>query len=186
MKVKDNEIIKGVELAKILGLSPRHISRLAEENVMVKNGQGKYLFIESVQGYVNYIKNQNNAPADLKEEKLKEEIEKIKKDTELKQLRISELRNQLHSASVIEEVMTNSLVALKGKLLSLSNRLAPQLIALDNLGDIQDVIQDNILETLEELSEYDSELFKNKNYVEEEEETENEEKSKNKRVKKSK
>lgn len=174
------------EIAKILNVSERQIQRLASEGVILKNDKKQYLFLENIHRYIEYLDEKNNAPADLKEEKLKEEIERIKKDTELKQLRISELRNQLHSASVIEEVMTNSLVALKGKLLSLSNRLAPQLIALDNLGDIQDVIQDNILETLEELSEYDPEIFKNKNYVEEEGETVDEEKSKNKRVKKSK
>ena len=84
-----------------------------------------------------------------------------------KGLKIKELKNQLHSASIIEKVMTSSLVNLKGRLLSLSNRLAPQLIALDNLGEIQEVIQDSIVEALEELSEYSPELFKNKNFVEE-------------------
>ena len=85
--------------------------------------------------------------------------------------------------------MTDSLMNLKGRLLSLSNRLAPQLIALDNLGEIQEVIQDSILEALEELSEYNPELFKNKNFIEdddEEEGVEKVEKRKRGRPKKSK
>ena len=101
---------------------------------------------------------------------------------------IKELKNQLHSADVIEKVMTDSLINMKGKLLSLSNKLAPQIIALDNLGEIQDVIQDGIFEALEELSEYNPEMFRSKNFVEDDEEEEMEvknEKRKRGRPKKS-
>ena len=189
MEAKYDEIIKGVVLAKILNLSERHLRRLAEENVIKKNGQNKYLFLESIHSYIEYLELKNDADVDLKDEKIREEIKKIKKDTELKDLKIKELKNQLHPASIIEKVMTDSLMNLKGRLLSLSNRLAPQLIALDNLGEIQEVIQDSILEALEELSEYNPELFKNKNFIEdddEEEGVEKVEKRKRGRPKKSK
>ena len=172
MEAKNNEIVKGIALAKILNMSERHIRRLAEENVIKKNGQNKYLFLESVHSYLNYLELKNDADVDLKEEKIKEEIKKIKKDTELKALKISELKNQLHSATVIEEVMTNMLVNIKGKLLSLPNKLAPAVIACDNLGEIQDIILTGISDTLIELSEYSPDIFKNKNFIDEDEEEE--------------
>jgi len=170
MEAKNNEIIKGIALAKILNMSERHLRRLAEENVIKKNGQNKYLFLESVHSYLDYLELKNDADVDLKEEKIKEEIKKIKKDTELKTLKISELKNQLHSATVIEEVMTNMLVNIKGKLLSLPNKLAPAVISCDNLGEIQDIILTGISDTLTELSEYSPEIFKSKNFVDEDEE----------------
>ena len=176
MLVKENQIIKVTELAKLLGITDRHLRNLANEGIIKKTEKGKYLFFESVQGYIEYIETKNDADVDLKDEKIREEIKKIKKDTELKDLKIKELKNQLHPASIIEKVMTDSLMNLKGRLLSLSNRLAPQLIALDNLGEIQEVIQDSILEALEELSEYNPELFKNKNFVEDDDEEEGVEK----------
>ena len=188
-KLDFDETIKIRELAEILGISERQIQRLVKENVIHKNDKGKYLFYKSVRSYINYLRELEGTPQQLQEEKLKEEIKKIKKDTELKALKISELKNQLHPAMIIEKVMTESLMNLKGRLLSLSNRLAPQLIALDNLGEIQEVIQDSILETLEELSEYSPELFKNKNFIEdneEEESVEKVEKQKRGRPKKSK
>lgn len=172
MEAKNNEVIKGVTLAKILNLSERHLRRLAEENVIKKNGQNKYLFLESIHSYLDYLELKNDADVDLKEEKIKEEIKKIKKDTELKALKISELKNQLHSATVIEEVMTNMLVNIKGKLLSLPNKLAPTVIACDNLGEIQDIILTGISDTLTELSEYSPDIFKNKNFIDEDEEEE--------------
>ena len=174
MLVKENQIIKATELAKLLGITDRHLRNLANEGVVKKTEKGKYLFFESVRGYIEYVESKNDVDLDLKDEKIKEEIKRIKKDTELKGLKIKELRNQLHSASIIEKVMTSSLVNLKGRLLSLSNRLAPQLIALDNLGEIQEVIQDSIIEALEELSEYSPELFKNKNFIEEDDDEEQE------------
>ena len=188
MVVKEGQIVRAMDLAKMLGVSDRHIRDLANENVVKKTAQGKYLLLESVRGYIEYLKSRNDADISLKDEKIKEETKRIIKDTEIKELKIKELKNQLHSADVIEKVMTDSLINMKGKLLSLSNKLAPQIIALDNLGEIQDVIQDGIFEALEELSEYNPELFKNKNFVEDDEEEEMEvknEKRKRGRPKKS-
>ena len=175
MVVKEGQIVRAMDLAKMLGVSDRHIRDLANENVVKKTAQGKYLLLESVRGYIEYLKSRNDADISLKDEKIKE-------------LKIKELKNQLHSADVIEKVMTDSLINMKGKLLSLSNKLAPQIIALDNLGEIQDVIQDGIFEALEELSEYNPEMFRSKNFVEDDEEEEMEvknEKRKRGRPKKS-
>ena len=188
MVVKEGQIVRAMDLAKMLGVSDRHIRDLANENVVKKTAQGKYLLLESVRGYIEYLKSRNDADISLKDEKIKEETKRIIKDTEIKELKIKELKNQLHSADVIEKVMTDSLINMKGKLLSLSNKLAPQIIALDNLGEIQDVIQDGIFEALEELSEYNQEMFRSKNFVEDDEEEEMEvknEKRKHGRPKKS-
>ena len=170
MVVKEGQIVRAMDLAKMLGVSDRHIRDLANENVVKKTAQGKYLLLESVRGYIEYLKSRNDADISLKDEKIKEETKRIIKDTEIKELKIKELKNQLHSADVIEKVMTDSLINMKGKLLSLSNKLAPQIIALDNLGEIQDVIQDGIFQALEELSEYNPEMFRSKNFVDDDEE----------------
>ena len=168
MEIKSGQIIKGVQLAVILGLSERHIRRLANENDLKKKGKGKYLFLESVHGYLEYMELKNGTDIDLKDEKIKEETKKIKKDIELKSLRISELKSQLHSAENVKKVMNNMLANIRGKLLALSNKLAPSVIACDNLGEIQDIIHTNILVALDELSNYDAETFKNNILLEEE------------------
>ena len=168
MEIKSGQIIKGVQLAVILGLSERHIRRLANENVIKKNGQGKYLFLESVHGYLENMELKKGTDKDIKDEKIKEETKKIKKDIELKSLRISELKSQLHSAENVKKVMNNMLANIRGKLLALSNKLAPSVIACDNLGEIQDIIHTNILVALDELSNYDAETFKNNILLEEE------------------
>ena len=173
MLVKENQIIKANELAKLLGITDRHLRNLASEGIIKKTEKGKYLFWENVLGYIEYIESKNDIDLNLKDEKIKEEIKRIKKDTELKDLKIKETKNQLHLATIVEKVMTDMLMNIKGKLLSISSKVAPAVIAADNLGEIQDVIQDEIFEVLEELSEYDPDMFKNnKIFVENEEDME--------------
>ena len=88
MLVKENQIIKANELAKLLGITDRHLRNLASEGIIKKTEKGKYLFFESVQGYIEYIESKNDADVDLKDEKIREEIKKIKKDTEISKFRI--------------------------------------------------------------------------------------------------
>ena len=87
MKIDDETIVSLKMLAKMIGLSERQIQRLVKEGVIKKNDNGKYLLVESVQGYLNYVEDKSNTDVDLKEEKIKQEIKRLKKDTELKDLK---------------------------------------------------------------------------------------------------
>lgn len=169
MRADSNQLIKAMDLAKLLMISDRQVRNLAQNGVLKKTAHGQYLFTECIQGYINYVKSQNEGDVDLKDEKTKEEISKLRADIELKNLKIDEQRNRLHDSTIVENVMTTMLTNFKGKLLSISNKLAPLLITCDNLRDIQDIIQDEILSVLTELSEYNPEMFRNKNSVEEDE-----------------
>ena len=93
MKIDNETIVSLKILSKMIGLSERQIQRLVKEGVIKKNDNGKYLLVESVQGYLSYVVDKNDTNVDLKEEKIKEEIKRIKKDTELKDLKIKETKN---------------------------------------------------------------------------------------------
>ena len=171
----NEKIVSSPELAEMFGVSDRYIRMLAQEGIVKKSGnRGKYLLVESVKGFVEFIREQNSADVDLKDTKLKKETEKIEKDIELKAIKISELKNELHSADIVRKVMTVMLTNLKGKLLAVPNKIAPLVVGCDNLGDIQDIVLSSIEDVLLELSEYNPELFKNKNIILEEEEVEDE------------
>ena len=177
MNIKE-KIVSSPELAEMFGVTDRYIRMLAQDGIVKKSGnRGKYLLIESVKGFIEFIKEQNSADIDLKDTKLKKEIEK---DIELKSIKISELKNELHSAEIVKKVMTVMLTNLKGKLLSVPNKIAPLVVGCDNLGDIQDIVLSSIEDVLLELSEYSPELFKNKNIILEDEEEVEDEKSKGK------
>ena len=177
----EEKIVSSPELAEMFGVSDRYIRMLAQEGIVKKSGnRGKYLLVESVKGFVEFIREQNSADVDLKDTKLKKETEKIEKDIELKAIKISELKNELHSADIVRKVMTVMLTNLKGKLLAVPNKITPLVVSCDNLGDIQDIVLSSIEDVLLELSEYSPELFKNKNIILEDEEEVEDEKSKGK------
>lgn len=174
MNTKDN-LVSSPELAELFGVTDRYIRMLAKDEIVKKSGtRGKYLLAESIKGFIAFLRESSSVDVDLKEVKLKKETEKIAKDIELKAIKISELKNELHSADVVRKVMTTMLTNLKGKLLAVPNKIAPLVVGCDNLGDIQDIVLSSIEDVLLELSEYSPELFKNKNIILEEEEVEDE------------
>ena len=170
MQIKEGMYIKACELGKLLGITDRHVRRLAGENVLKKNGQGKYYFLENIRAYIDYVSAMNDAPMDLKEKKLEVEIKKGQKDIELRDLKIREITNELHPAKVIEQVMTNMLANVKGRLMSMPNKIAPMVLGIENIGEIQEMIDTELRAILLEISEYDSEMFRtNEKYTDEDE-----------------
>ncbi|WP_339001585.1 MerR family transcriptional regulator [Fusobacterium animalis] len=174
MNTKDN-LVSSPELAELFGVTDRYIRMLAKDEIVKKSGtRGKYLLAESIKGFIAFLRESSSVDVDLKEVKLKKETEKIAKDIELKAIKISELKNELHSADIVRKVMTTMLTNLKGKLLAVPNKIAPLVVGCDNLGDIQDIVLSSIEDVLLELSDYTPELFKNKNIIIENEEVEDE------------
>ena len=161
-----DETTKLKELAKVIGLSERHLQRLSQEGIIKKNDKGKYLLYESVRSYINYLKEIESTPQQLQEEKLKNEIEYLKTRDRKENIKIKILEADLHEASDVKRVMNNIISGFKGQLQTIPYKLAPLVIGIDNLGEIQEIITNNINSVLLELSEYDrSKFLKNREYV---------------------
>ena len=166
-----DETTKLKELAKVIGLSERHLQRLSQEGIIKKNDKGKYLLYESIRSYINYLKEIESTPQQLQEEKLKNEIEYLKTRDRKENIKIKILEADLHEASDVKREMNNIISGFKGQLQTIPYKLAPLVIGIDNLGEIQEIITNNINSVLLELSEYDrSKFLKNKEYVNSEDE----------------
>ena len=166
-----DETTKLKELAKVIGLSERHLQRLSQEGIIKKNDKGKYLLYESIRSYINYLKEIESTPQQLQEEKLKNEIEYLKTRDRKENIKIKILEADLHEASDVKRVMNNIISGFKGQLQTIPYKLAPLVIGIDNLGEIQEIITNNINSVLLELSEYDRSIFlTNKEYVNSEDE----------------
>ena len=150
-KLDFDETIKIRELAEILGISERQIQRLAKEGVIKKNDKGKYLFYQSVKDYIDYLRELESTPQQLQEEKLKNEIDYLKTRDRKEKI----------------------IAGFKGQLQTMPYKLAPLVIGVENLGELQEIISDSINSVLKELSEYDrSKFMKNKEYIIEDDEEE--------------
>ena len=143
--------VKG--LAQALDLSERRINQLTSEGIFEKEG-GKFDVKNAIE---NYMRNKLGI-----EEKVSYEVERAlheKAKREKAELQVAKLKNELHEASDVEIVITGMLVTFKNKILSLSSKVAPQLIGQRNINKISDILDGELRECLVELSQYDPKLF---------------------------
>lgn len=160
MKVLDNNVwlVHQKELATVLGLTVRRIQQLTATGELTKAEKNEYDLAKSVQDYVSMLKQSRGGNKEV--DALTEErtlLTRTKRKIEETKLEI--IRGEVHRSEDVEAVMNNMLMRFKGKLLSMPVRLAPMVIGVDNLPQLQDIIEDAVLECLAELSSYDPQEF---------------------------
>ncbi len=171
------------ELAKILGISDRRIRQLKSDYGLFANGttegktQKRYVLEKCIPEYINYkIETEVKEGTMVSKEREQAEHERIKKKISI--LKLRKLKKELHEAKDVEEFLTGMLVDFKDKLLSVPQKVAPLIVAEDDVSIILDILEKEIFETMERLSEYDpSKIDKDtiSSIIEEDEEEEEEE-----------
>mgnify|MGYP000964430357 CR=1 FL=1 len=149
---------------EIFGGSQERNRRAGTENVNGILGTG--VALEEVYEKMEVIFEHEKKIQEYLEEKLKNEIEYLKTRDRKENIKIKILEADLHEASDVKRVMNNIISGFKGQLQTIPYKLAPLVIGIDNLGEIQEIITNNINSVLLELSEYDrSKFLKNREYV---------------------
>lgn len=138
-------------VAQYLDLSERRVRQLRDEGVLEEKAPGLYDLRSSVRRYINYLRGDEGGKADLNEERAKLTKEKrIAAETENK------VRNgELYRKSDITVGMTTVVMNLRSRLLALPNKLAANIAKLDgDEGKIMDLLQSSLYEIMEEFSNY--------------------------------
>ena len=174
---EDDKKIESVEhvtvtstvLANLFGMTSRRIRQLENEGVIKKVARGKYSLQENIKSYITFIK----ASVNLKENNTEETkinydeehalLEKRKR--EKIELELAAMRGTMHFSEDVERVMNDMLSNFRAKILALPSRVAPRLIGIDTIADIQEILQIETLEVLQELSEYNPSEFYSEEYV---------------------
>lgn len=161
-------------LAEMFGLTERRIRQLVEEEVIDRASRGRYELVPTVKKYILYLKTY----AAAKDQQIQQEQIEInhqhekalheRAKREIAELNLAEMRGTMHKAEDVEAVMTDMLSAVRAKLLGLPTRVAPMLVARNEIAVIQDMLQREIYEALEELADYEPGLFRSDKYVESE------------------
>lgn len=164
----DSVTVASSVLADLFGLTDRRVRQLADEEIIVRVKRGRYDLSSSVRNYILHLKTNN----DLKEDKTEKEIDYDKEHALLErarrekvELELAAMRGTMHFSEDVERVMNDMLANFRSKLLSLPTRVSPLLVCKDNVVDIQEVLHKQILEVLQELSNYDPEKFYNEKYI---------------------
>lgn len=162
------------QLASILGITARRVRQLREEGFFSFVEEGKTYNLEKcVQEFIEYkVQAETNKSKTIDVEKEKAEHEMIKKN--ISKLRLRKLKKELHEASDVEMFLSEMLVNFKNRLLSIPNKLAVQVLGEQDINRIIELMNKEMLETLEELSQYDPDKINHEKNINEDDDEEEE------------
>lgn len=161
------------ELAAIIGITPRRIRELKQEGFFETiPGSKRYDLAKCVQEYIEYkIKAETKNSKSMDKEEAQAKHEGIKMEISI--LKLRRLKRELHEARDVENFLSNMLINFKNKLLSMPSKVSVQIVGEQDINKIMAVLNKEVLETLEELSEYDPDEIEGERldvYYEEDEE----------------
>lgn len=145
------------ELSELLGVTTRWIQKLTEEGALVRVARGKYDLAASIKSYIEYTIEKEKPENEL--DKHTEEALWTRARREKTELELKIMRGELHRGVDVERVVGDQLAAFKARLLSLPSKYAPQLVGKTEILTIKEKLKEGIFEALDELSEYDPQVF---------------------------
>lgn len=142
------------ELAQCLGISARRIRQLQEEGLFKSNQEQRgYSLEKCVREYIDYkVTAETGRRTSISKEAVQAEHEEVKKQISL--LKLRKLRRELHAAADVEFYLTDMLTRFKNRLLSLAPKMALEVSGESDVNEIIESIKQNLLNALEELTEY--------------------------------
>ncbi|MEG0235502.1 MAG: hypothetical protein RR523_01720 [Cetobacterium sp.] len=152
-KDTSNEVVNAKTLGAILGISDRTVTELALKKIIVRKSKDSYIRDESILNYIEYIKTNLDKNADGRVQ----ELNKKTYEAELKQLKLKELKKELHRTDVVKDIIQRMIQNFKGKCLILPSKVAPTLSLVEDREKIEEILREEIYSVLKELSEWDPE-----------------------------
>ena len=156
-------------IAKMFGVSMRRIEQLTAEGVITGQGRPiKYDLEATVQAYIKHLSDKASAKSrsqkDEENESAKLEGEariKQAKD-EVEELKLKELKGELHRAEDVEAITADHVMYLRSMLMALPGKLAVDCAALSDAPQVADRIKREVYQVLNNLADYkyDAEAYK--------------------------
>lgn len=150
-------VISQSEMAKILGVTQQRISQMRQNEELVCDDDGKILLIQSLD-FLHKQELEKNGGKDVAFEKERALHEKAKR--EIAELKLGELKNELHKTSDIVYLVGNMVVVFRRTLLALPSKMATSLAGKPP-EDINEMLTAEINRALKDLSEFDAAKLEN-------------------------
>ena len=164
----DSVVVSSGVLSELLGVTDRRIRQLQEEGILDKESRGRYNLVSSIKNYIIHLKTNNDLKDNKNDEFLNYDKERAlheKTKREIAELKLAAMKGEMHNSEDVMRVMNDMLASFRSKILSMPSKLAPMLIARNDMSVIQELIKKEAIEALEELSNYDPALFYGEDYI---------------------
>lgn len=164
--------VNATELGKIIGVTERRVRQLAEEGILIRAAKGRYVLTDSLKAYILKLKismesKGEDPDVEISIDEEKAIHEKVKR--QMSELKLKIMQGELHKSEDVKNVMTDMLMSVKTKLLAMPSKLAPMLVSRNDIGFVKDALNCEVIETLNELKEYNPKDFYSEEYVDLEE-----------------
>lgn len=145
-------------LAKSLKLSHQRVAQLINEGIVIRDSAdigGGVLVLESIRNYYSRkATSTDGSDVDINRERALHE----KAKRQLAELRLEKAIGNVYDSKIVERVITDDLVKLRTRLLTLPSKLAPT-IEGKSKGEIDQILTREIEDCLSELSQFDPSVF---------------------------
>ncbi|MDR3280953.1 MAG: hypothetical protein LBT23_10605 [Synergistaceae bacterium] len=159
-------------IAELFSISERRVEQLAQKKIIPKAGKGLFDLEPTVQAYVRYLHGLANGAisadtTELNQRHLQAQVQEREAKARMAELDLAVMQGKLHEADHVKKIMTDMIVACRSRLLSLPSKTSTTLANMTDTVEIATFVRELIYESLEALSEYDTEKFNelNEKYV---------------------
>jgi len=165
--------IKTKDLARVLGITDRHIQSLTKQGILHKadaevGKKGVYKMPEVLRAYREYLAESSRGHKVRSEDDEGQEIAKLKAETAYKKakakkalIELQEFEGQYHRADDIEKLVNELIFSIRSSLMSLPGRLS---MACENKKalEVSEIVKKEVYVILQSLSEheYDPEEYR--------------------------
>jgi phage terminase Nu1 subunit (DNA packaging protein) len=140
-------------VANWLDLSERRVRQLRDEKVITEIRPGLYDLKTVNKQYINYLR-KNNPESESAIDYNAERAKLVRAKRESQELELQMRRNEVHTTEDVEQVMTDTLVRFKTRLMAVPAKLSPILSKKKDQTEIFKLLKNAIDEALEELSDF--------------------------------
>lgn len=168
----DSITVSASVLGELFSVTDRRIRQMAEEGIVVRAAKGRYKLAESIKNYLLTMKlaaegvEAEFADGEINLEEEKGLHERVKRH--ISELKLQIMKGELHKAEDVETVMMDMLASFKTRVMNIPSKVAPILENRD-AAYIKDKLTSAVIETLNELKDYDPKAFYSEEYVEDSE-----------------
>ena len=140
-------------IAAWLDISERRVRQLRDEKVITEIRPGLYDLKTVNHQYINYLR-KNNPESESAIDYNAERAKLVRAKREAQELELQLRRNEVHTTEDVEQVMTDTLVRFKTRLMAIPAKLSPILSKKKDQTEIFKLLKSAIDEVLEELSDF--------------------------------
>lgn len=139
-------------ISKLLDLTPRRVQQLSKEGVIPRAERGRYELVPAVRGYIAYLKERSINPGVVSFDEVR--ARKTAAEAELAELDLQEKKKQLVPMSEVIDKWLELIGACRARMLSIPAKLAPVVAVEESPAICKQIIEEQILESLDEISRW--------------------------------